>query len=156
MAFLHRSISRLKPGLPLSAAVWPVYRNTWDWWTAGDGYEGFCQDSIGWVDAGSAQLICPMFYLSSITNDDARYEIVLGDFVTRAGGEHVAAGITTSYNDFATIARRIDQARQAGAAGQALFSYGLINQHGYWEALRAGPYSTPAVPLAGGKSRVRR
>ena len=145
VAFLHRSISRLKPGLPLSAAVWPVYRNTWDWWTAGDGYEGFCQDSIGWVDAGSAQLICPMFYLSSITNDDARYETVLGDFVTRAGGEHVAAGITTSYNDFATIARRIDQARQAGAAGQALFSYGLINQHGYWDALRSGPYATPAI-----------
>ena len=145
VAFLHRSISRLKPGLPLSAAVWPVYRNTWDWWTAGDGYEGFCQDSIGWVDAGSAQLICPMFYLSSITNDDARYETVLGDFVTRAGGEHVAAGITTSYNDFATIARRIDQARQAGAAGQALFSYGLINQHGYWDALRNGPYATPAI-----------
>jgi uncharacterized lipoprotein YddW (UPF0748 family) len=145
VAYLHRSISRLKPGLPLSAAVWPVYRNTWDWWTAGDGYEGFCQDSIGWVDAGSAQLICPMFYLSSITADDARYEALLGDFVTRAGGEHVAAGITTSYDDFATIARRIDQARQAEAAGQALFSYGLINQHGYWDALRSGPYATPAI-----------
>ena len=145
VAYLHRSISRLKPGLPLSAAVWPVYRNTWDWWVAGDGYDGFCQDSIGWVEAGSAQLICPMFYLSSITTDDAKYETVLGDFVARAGGEHVAAGITTSYDDFATIARRIDQARQAGAAGQALFSYGLINQHGYWDALRSGPYATRAI-----------
>ena len=145
VGFLHRSISRLKPGLPLSAAVWPVYQNTWDWWTAGDGYDGFCQDSIGWVDAGSAQLICPMLYLSSITVDDMKFETLLGDFVARAGGEHVAAGITTSYNDFATIARRIDQARQAGAAGQALFSYGLINQHGYWDALRSGPYATPAI-----------
>ena len=145
VGFLHRSISRLKPGLPLSAAVWPVYRNTWDWWTAGDGYEGFCQDSIGWVDAGSAQLICPMLYLSSITVDDMKFETLLADFVARAGGEHVAAGIITSYNDFATIARRIDQARQAGAAGQALFSYGLINQQGYWDALRSGPYATPAI-----------
>lgn len=145
VAYLHSGIQRLKPGLPLSAAVWPVYQDTWDWWSAGDGYNGFCQDSIGWVNAGSAQLICPMFYLSSITTDDAQYETVLGDFIARAGGEHVAAGITTSYDDFATIARRIDQARQAGAAGQALFSYGLINQHNYWDALRAGPYATPAI-----------
>ena len=86
-----------------------------------------------------------MFYLSSITTDDMKYETVLGDFIARAGGEHVAAGITTSYDDFAVIARRIDQARQAGAAGQALFSYGLINQHGYWDALRDGPYATPAI-----------
>lgn len=145
VAYLHSGIQRLKPGLPLSAAVWPVYKDTWDWWSAGDGYDGFCQDSIGWVTAGSAQLICPMFYLSSITTDDTKYETLLRDFIARAGGDHVAAGITASYDDFAVIAHRIDQARQAGAAGQALFSYGLINQHGYWDALREGPYATPAV-----------
>ena len=145
VGYLHSGIQRLKPSLPLSAAVWPVYQDTWDWWSAGDGYDGFCQDSVGWVQAGSAELICPMLYLSSITTDDMKFETLLRDFVARAGGEHVAAGITTSYDDFAPIARRIDQARQAGAAGQALFSYGLINQHGYWNALREGPYATPAI-----------
>jgi uncharacterized lipoprotein YddW (UPF0748 family) len=142
---IHSGMQHLKPGLPLSAAVWPVYKDTWEWWGAGDGYNGFCQDSVGWVEAGSAQLICPMLYLSSITTDDLQFEALVKDFVARAGGNHVAAGITTTYDDFAVIARRIDLARQAGCAGQALFSYAHINQHGYWDALREGPYATPAI-----------
>jgi uncharacterized lipoprotein YddW (UPF0748 family) len=145
LARLRAGLHQLKPGLPQSAAVWPVYQDTWEWWNAGDGYDGFCQDSVGWVDAGSVDLICPMFYLSTITTDDAQYEALLTDFVARAGGNHVAAGITASYDDFAALARRIDLARQAGATGQALFSYGLINQHNYWDALRYGPYATPAA-----------
>ncbi len=142
---VHGGIQRLKPGLPVSAAVWPVYQNTWAWWSAGDGYDGFCQDSVGWVKAGSVELICPMLYLSSITTDEEQYEALLRDFVARAGGEHVAAGIAATYDDFAAIARRIDLARQAGAAGQAIFSYDHVNRNGYWDDLRDGPYASPAV-----------
>lgn len=145
VARLRADSDQIKPGLPLSAAVWPVYQDTWEWWRAGDGYDGFCQDSVGWVNAGSVDLICPMLYLSTITTDDAQYDALLRDFVARAGGDHVAAGIPASYDDFAALARRIDLARQAGAAGQALFSYGLINRHSYWDALREGPYATQAV-----------
>lgn len=145
VAHLHACIQRFKPGLPLSAAVWPVYQDTWEWWNAGDGYDGYCQDSVGWVQAGSAAMIFPMLYLSSITTDDAQYEALLRDFVARASGTHVAAGITATYEDFAPLARRIDLARQAGAAGQAIFSYGHVNQHRYWDALRDGPYATPAI-----------
>lgn len=152
---LHSGIQRLKPGLPLSAAVWPVYLETWDWWSAGDGYDGFCQDSVGWVHEQIAELICPMLYLASITSDDAKYQALVEDFVARAGGEHVVAGITATYDDFAVIARRIDIARAAGAAGQALFSYGHLNQRGYWEALQSGPYATPAQTLPPAASRQR-
>jgi uncharacterized lipoprotein YddW (UPF0748 family) len=144
---LHSAIQRVKPGLPLSAAVWPVYLETWEWWSAGDGYDGFSQDSVGWVGNGIADLICPMFYLASITVDDAQYQALLDDFVTRAGGRHVAAGITAAYDDFAQLARRIDLARTAGAAGQAIFSYGELQQRGYWDELAGGPYATPARPL---------
>lgn len=147
VALLHAGLQRLKPGLPLSAAVWPVYRDTWDWWSAGDGYDGFCQDSVGWVRAGVAQLICPMLYVGSITGDDAHYQVLVEDFVARAGGEHVVAGISAAYDDFAALGRRIDLARAAGAAGQAIFSYGQLNQRGYWNALKQGPYATPAQAL---------
>ncbi len=152
---LHSAIQRIKPGVLLSAAVWPVYLETWDWWSAGDGYDGFCQDSVGWVGNGIADLICPMFYLASITTDDAKYQALLEDFIARAGGEHVAAGITATYDDFAVIARRIDMARAAGAAGQAIFSYGHVNQRRYWEQFRSGPYAESARTLLPEASRRR-
>ncbi len=144
---LHSAIQRVKPGLLLSAAVWPVYLETWEWWSAGDGYDGFCQDSVGWVDKQIADLICPMLYLGSITTDDDKYQALVEDFVARAGGDHVAAGITATYDDFAVIGRRIDLARAVGAAGQAIFSYGHVNQRGYWDDLVNGPYATPARTL---------
>lgn len=153
VARLHEDMQQIKPGLLLSAAVWPVYQDTWDWWSAGDGYEGFCQDSVAWVMAGRADWICPMLYLSSITQDDAQYAALVADFVARADGQHVAPGITATYDDFAPIGRRIDLARAAGAAGQALFSYGHVHLHNYWDDFRAGPYATPALTLLPEASR---
>jgi uncharacterized lipoprotein YddW (UPF0748 family) len=155
VARLHDAIQRVKPGLTLSAAVWPVYLATWEWWSAGDGYDGFCQDSVGWVQEQSVELICPMFYLASITTDDAKYQALVEDFVARAGGEHMVAGIIASYDDFDVIARRIDLARSAGAAGQAIFSYRHINQRGYWGRFKQGPYATPARTLLPESSRRR-
>lgn len=152
---LYDGIQRVKPGLTLSAAVWPVYLETWEWWNAGDGYDGFCQDSVGWVQDGIADLICPMFYLASITTDDAQYQALVEDFVARAGGEHVVAGIIANYDDFAVIARRIDIARAAGTAGQAIFSHGHVNQRNYWDLFKQGPYATPARSLLPESSRQR-
>ncbi len=155
MAACYDGIQRLKPGLTLSAAVWPVYLETWEWWNAGDGYDGFCQDSVGWVQEEIADLICPMFYLASITTDDAQYQALVEDFVARAGGEHVVAGIIANYDDFDVIARRIDIARAAGAAGQAIFSHGHVNQRNYWDRFKQGPYATPAQTLPPAVSRRR-
>mgnify|MGYP001176906464 FL=1 len=152
---LRREIQRIKPGLWHSAAVWPVYLETWEWWSAGDGYDGFCQDSVGWVEQQSVDLICPMLYLASITADDAQFQALVEDFTARAGGDHVAAGITADYDDFAAIARRIDLARAAGAAGQAILSYGSVNQRGYWEQFKRGPYAEPARALLPAASRRR-
>jgi hypothetical protein len=75
--------------------------------------------------------------------------------VARAGGDHVAAGITAAYDDFAVLARRIDMARTAGAAGQAIFSYGHVNQRRYWEQLKSGPYASPARIVLPSASRQR-
>lgn len=152
---LRQAIDSTKPGLLLSAAVWPVYQDIWEWWTAGDGYEGFCQDSVGWIGQQTADLISPMLYLSSITTDDAQFAALVNDFVQRAGGDHVAAGITATYDTFDPIGRRIDIARQAGCAGQAIFAYGHVNQKRFWEEFRRGPYATPATVLIPESSRAR-
>ena len=137
----------------LSAAVWPVYKDIWEWWTAGDGYEGFCQDPVGWIGQQTADMISPMLYLSSITQDDAQFAALVQDFVERANGEHVVPGITATYDTFAPIGRRIDIARQAGA-GQSIFAYGHVNQKRFWD-FRNGPYATPAAVLIPQSSRER-
>jgi uncharacterized lipoprotein YddW (UPF0748 family) len=155
VARLHAGIERVKPGITLSAAVWPIYLDTWEWWDAGDGYDGFCQDSVGWVHDQISELICPMFYLASITTDDAKYQALLEDFVARAGGEHVLAGIIANYDDFAVIARRIDMARAAGAGGQSIFACDHVERLKYWDEFKNGPYATPARTLLPAASRQR-
>jgi uncharacterized lipoprotein YddW (UPF0748 family) len=152
---LRQTMDRLKPGLPLSAAVWPVYYDTWEWWNAGDGFSGFCQDSVGWLRAGIMDTICPMLYLSSITTDHSQFSVLVRDFVARSTLNSVVAGITTTYDSFGPIGLRIDLARAAGAAGQSLFAYGHINSHNYWDDFLAGPYSTRAVVLPPPSARNR-
>jgi uncharacterized lipoprotein YddW (UPF0748 family) len=148
VAAVRATLDGAKPGLPLTAAVWPVYYDTWDWWHGGDGFSGFCQDSVGWLRAGDVSAICPMLYLGSITTDDAQYAALVKDFVSRGQHLPVYAGITTTYDTFTPIGRRIDIARTAGAAGQALFAYGHVNSRGYWDEFRTGPYAQPALAPA--------
>lgn len=155
VASVRAVIDRLKPGLLLSAAVWPVYRNRWPWWSGGDGYDGYCQDSVGWLREQLMDAICPMLYLSSIIKDDDQFVALLKDLVEQAGRSPVYAGISASYSDFAILARRIDLARQVGAAGVALFSYGQLNRRDYWQALRQGPFATPALALPPAPVRER-
>jgi uncharacterized lipoprotein YddW (UPF0748 family) len=152
---LHQAINDVKPGLLLSAAVWPIYKDVWDWWEAGDGYSGYCQDSVSWLRSRIADAICPMLYLSSITKDDEQFDQLVRDFVARAQGYPIYAGITTTYADFAKIGKRIDLAREAGAEGQAIFAFGHINQRNYWDEFKAGPYATPALLLPPEAVRTR-
>lgn len=144
---LHTAINDLKPGLLLSAAVWPIYQDTWEWWSQGDGHSGYCQDSVGWLQAEIVDAICPMLYLGSTKTDDGQFEALVRDFVARSGSYPVYAGIACTYDAFEPIGRRIDLARQAGVTGQALFAYGHVASHNYWDEFLAGPYASPAIVL---------
>ena len=147
---LHDQVSDLRPGTQLSAAVWPVYRDHWDWWTGSDGYGGYYQDSLGWLQADQIDAICPMLYGSTMMHHEDRFEASLEDFVLQAGGQPIYAGISADYQDFSAIARRIDLARALGASGQAIFSSRLIEQRGFWDEFQAGPYAQPASPPPSG------
>jgi hypothetical protein len=85
-------------------------------------------------------------YGPSFTNYRDRYQTMAQDFVGGAKPGAVFMGISGEYTSFAEIAWRIDTARAAGARGQALFSYSLFDQRGYWQALRDGPYKEIATP----------
>jgi len=127
----------------LTAAVWPIYRDYWDWIT-NDGYDGYYQDSQGWMGEEVIDGIAPMLYTITVKDYPDRFDVLVRDFVSNANERHVWPGITADYASFDEIWSRIEMARRAGAAGQAIFSYSYINQRGYWDEFRNGPYAIPA------------
>ncbi len=140
-----------KPDLMLTAAVWPINQDQWGWITW-DGYSGYYQDSHGWMEAGVIDSISPMLYTITVQDYPDRFDVLVRDFVSNANGRHVWPGITADYDSFDEIWSRIEMARQAGASGQAIFSYSYINQRDYWDEFRDGPYAVPAdVPPASWK-----
>jgi uncharacterized lipoprotein YddW (UPF0748 family) len=136
----------LRPGAHLTTSAWPAYQDQWGWFKGNDGYSGRYQDSHVWAQNGLVDSIFPMLYGPTTRDYLDRFEALARDHVagTLPGG--AVLGIATDYGSFNDIAARIDIARKLGARGQALFSYRGLEEHGYWQALRDGPYAEPATP----------
>jgi hypothetical protein len=83
----------------------------------------------------------------------------MADFLADSSDSHVYPGIGADNDDFRAISQRIQAARQAGAPGHAIFSYGALDSRGYWDSLADGPYAQPttlpAHPAAGAGSARR-
>ena len=145
---LYEEMQGARPDAALSVAAWPIYQDKWGWVTYGDvkydGYDGYYQDSRRWLRTGKADFLAPMFYGTSVQNYLDRYEILVHDFVDESYGRHIYAGIHAGYSSFWEIERRIEIAREAGAQGQAIFAYSLVEGNGYWDDFKTGPYAEPA------------
>jgi uncharacterized lipoprotein YddW (UPF0748 family) len=128
------------PSLTVSAAVWPSYPK---------GYAYYYQDSQGWMLSRLIDAIAPMLYSSEVITDTAKWITATADFQANSNGGWVLPGIGVRYAgecvSFAAIAERIQAARDLGTAGQAVFSLAELERCGYLDALRVGPYSTPAA-----------
>lgn len=148
---IHQQVVLPNQDVMLTAAVWPINQDQWGWITW-DGYSGYYQDSQGWMGTGVIDGIAPMLYTITVKDYPDRFDVLVRDFVSHANGRHVWPGITADYASFDEIWSRIEMARQAGAAGQSIFSYSYINQRDYWDEFRDGPYAIPAsVPSASWK-----
>jgi hypothetical protein len=145
---LYDEVIPLRPNTALSAAAWPIYQDKWGWVSYGsvkyDGYDGYYQDSRGWLEMGKMDFLAPMLYGTSVQDYLDRFEILVRDFVAESHGRHIYAGIAAGYNSFSDIEERINIARQAGAQGQAIFAYSLVEGNDYWDEFRTGPYAEPA------------
>jgi len=154
---IYEQVALPNQNVMLTAAVWPIYRDYWDWIT-NDSYDGYYQDSQGWMGAELIDGLTPMLYanLVSLAGEEPddytfRFDTLIRDFVAADNGRFVLAGIYAGtspsmahYYDFSDIARSISLAREALAAGQAIFSYRLINERDYWDDFRNGPYAWPS------------
>lgn len=132
-----------RPNAVISAAVWPYYQNKWGW-KISTGFDDYYQDSKGWLAAGHVDAIAPMMY-GSVADEFDKWQVLLADFMASTYGRAVLPGIGADYDDFNVIVQRIEAARQAGAPGHAIFSFGPLKQRGYLTRLAAGPYAVPAV-----------
>jgi uncharacterized lipoprotein YddW (UPF0748 family) len=157
---IYEQVILTRQDVMLTAAVLPIYWDYWGWIIGNDndGYDGYYQDSQGWMEEELIDGIAPMFYanLLSLAGEEPddyalRFDTLIRDFVAADNGRFVLAGIYAGtspslahYNDFSDIATSISLAREAHADGQAIFSYSLINERDYWDDFRNGPYSWPS------------
>lgn len=133
----YEQIVPLKPGLWLSAAVWPIYST---------GRNTYYQDSKIWLQSGYIDSISPMIYLRS-ANTAADWANLVDGFQSDPArqGRFIVPGIDAT-DSFDGIAARIEAARQLDTAGHAIFSYGAMKRNGYFDLLAQGPYAIPALP----------
>ena len=135
-----------RPGAVLTTTAWPVYKDQWGWYNGKDGYNALYQDSEGWTNQNLVSAINPMLYGPTVHDHMDRFQTLVQDYVSGSRPGSVVVGIGGDYSSFSDISARIDVARQAGASGEAFFSYQALNQNNYWSDLRNGPYQQPAVP----------
>ena len=164
----YEEVVPLKPGLWLSAAVWPIHELDSAWGFPGSPQQGnltYYQDSKAWVAGDYIDSISPMIYPGSSYNgcdtdgnyleDPAptstdywirtRWQTLVEDFQAAGNGRFVIPGIGAGYCSFAEIEARIQMARDAGTAGHSLFSYSSLLTNGYFDDLANGPYAETAV-----------
>ena len=143
----YKLVANRNENLWLSAAVWPTYIDYWNWGYS-EGYTDYFQDSKRWLQDDYIDGIMPMMY-SSRTNNNSfpldRWKKLTADFQNSNAGRYVIPGIGGwAFLSFSEIEARINYARQVGAIGHAIFSYGDMASERYFDDLAAGPYSEPA------------
>jgi uncharacterized lipoprotein YddW (UPF0748 family) len=141
---IDAALQEVRPGASLSAAVWFCYTGGCGYGLS-SGYEDYYQDSLGWLAEGSVDGIAPMLYEWAGFDDLATWRDVMLQFQSASNGADVYPGLSGDFADFSQIAARIQAARDAGTAGHAIFSYGALDAHGYWDNFAAGPYAQPAA-----------
>jgi uncharacterized lipoprotein YddW (UPF0748 family) len=139
----YEQIIQNNPDIWLSAAVWPIYYDYWDW-GINTGHSYYYQDSKAWVLNHYIDSISPMIYGSSFWSQ-AVWQTLVNDFQADSGGRFIIPGIGANFDNFSEIEARINMGREIGVAGHAIFSYGQLKARGYFDDLAAGPYAEPAV-----------
>jgi uncharacterized lipoprotein YddW (UPF0748 family) len=129
---IRTGLRRLRPGLPLSAAVSPH---------ADEAASARFQDWPLWAESGLLDVLCPMAY----TTDLATFRGQIGDAVRSTPAALVWAGIGAYRLSPPQTVEHIRAARTAGAHGVALFSYDAIaagSAEAYLETIRRSAFAT--------------
>ncbi len=132
--------------VPLSAAVWGVYEDRFQWGRVSSGLHDYYQDSHGWVRERHIDAIAPMIYwsLKPTPGDRLDFSTLLEDHMVHSGGRHLYAGIGGEKLDMEQVIACIEETRRQGAAGIILFDYSLFAED--LDRLGNGVFAEPAIP----------
>lgn len=153
----YDSITAVKPHLVLSAAVWGIHEDKWNWKTLA-GKTDLMQDSRAWAKDGYIDVLVPMTY-SRIKDHCARIDwgCMLDEQLEgseRDTGRQMYIGIDAS-KGAREVVKQIRMARARGATGMAVFSYTALDNARAWPLLASSVFAEPApVPAMPWKIRA--
>jgi uncharacterized lipoprotein YddW (UPF0748 family) len=141
------SVTAIKPTLVLSAAVWGIYYDKWNWKTLA-GKTDLMQDYRSWAKNGFMDVLVPMTYYrikdycSRIDWGCTLDEHLQGD--ERDTGRQMYVGIDAS-KGAREIVNQIRLARSKGATGFAIFSFTDAENSRVFPLLEAGVFADRAA-----------
>jgi uncharacterized lipoprotein YddW (UPF0748 family) len=154
------AITAVRPGIVLSAAVWPIYDRRAFGWPSSSGLQDFSQDTRAWAAGGYLDVAVPMAYFR-INDEYCSYRLPRGrtnpdwacllDEWKRALRPLKAQLYMGLYAELgpAEVARQVQLGREKGVQGFAVYSYASAEQAGLFTALPATVFrARAAVPPA--------
>ncbi|MDQ3242550.1 MAG: family 10 glycosylhydrolase [Gemmatimonadota bacterium] len=147
----YDSVAAVRNGLVMSAAVWGVYDDIWNWRTRA-GATDLMQDGRRWASDGYIDVLVPMTYYRINATKCSRIDwaCVLDEHMEgdeRATGRHMYIGIDAS-KGASEVVKQIRLARNRGVTGVAVFSFTDADNSRIWPLLSRDLFAEPAaIPL---------
>jgi uncharacterized lipoprotein YddW (UPF0748 family) len=135
--------------IPVTAAVWGIYENSFGWSGVSQGNQDYFQDSRAFLSTGALDANIPMIYWSVADEEGAYldFRVLVRDHLSHASGRHIYAGISAAPSiGQSGVIRCIEVAREEGAHGVVLFDYSQALP--FFDALKSSVFSEPADPPA--------
>ncbi len=145
---LSAAVWGVRPAIKMTAAVWGIYQDKWNWGGVSQGYFDYYQDSHRWIQDEILDAICPMTYwpITQPAGQSTDFTTLASDHLAAAGQRHVYMGIVADYDDVEEIENQILHVRAIGGPGNVVFSYSLLEEMGTITTLHNTVY-TESVPV---------
>lgn len=149
----YDSVSAVRSEIVMSAAVWGIYDDKWNWRTL-SGTKDLMQDSRAWAKDGYMDILVPMTYSRIKPGHCARIDWTCMleeqlEGAERETGRLMYIGIDAS-KGAREIVNQIRTARSRGVTGMAIFSFTDADNARVWPLLASGVFArratVPAMP----------
>ena len=141
------SVRAVRPGVALSAAVWGIHEDRWNWHSS-RGASQYFQDPHTWAREGYLDAAAPMTYyeIAPVLCAFADWACLLDDHLAayRAAGRHLYIGIPANKGAASVIAQ-IDLGRAKRVDGFSIYSYSSALAAGLFDQLPRSVFSRKAA-----------
>ncbi len=133
--------------VPVTAAVWGIYENSWGWSSVSQGNIDYYQDSRAFLSEGVLDASIPMIYwaVTDTPGDRLDFATLVLDHVSHSADRHVYAGISAELT-YDEVLACVAASRAAGADGVVLFDYRTAADEGWLQAFGDAVFAEPASP----------